>query len=160
MAQKVVAARDFDLYLTLDKIGVQMKIETGVDFGSDITGNTEDIGAFSTDDPIATDNGGNTYDLSFSLQQAEAQDILDALAAATSGEEDGPYTHIRQIVEGATITAVWNKRRNVPATATVETYVGCTGISENDAVSRRSSETLKTWRFRAKGKTRVTIPLA
>lgn len=159
MAQKVIAARDFDLYLNFDAIGVAFKIETGASFSATITGNTEDIGAFSTDEPIATDNGGNTYDLTFSLQQAEAQTIKDALAAATVGSPDGSIAHIRQIVEGATITAVWHKKRDVPATSTTETYTKCTGVEESDSVERRSTETQKTWRWRAKGLMRATAPL-
>lgn len=159
MAQKVIAARDFDLYLNFDAIGVAFKIETGANFSATITGNTEDIGAFSTDEPIATDNGGNTYDLTFSLQQAEAQTIKDALATATAGNPDGSVAHIRQIVEAATITAVWHKKRDVPAVSTTETYTNCTGIEESDNVERRSTETLKTWRFRARGMMRATVPL-
>lgn len=155
MAQKVIAARDFDLYINFDAIGVALKIETGSNFSADITGQTDDIGAFSTDEPIATDNGGTSYELSFSLQQAEAQQIKDALAAKTSGT--GAIAHIRQIVEGATITAVWHKRRDVPATSTIETYTACTGVSEADSVERRSTETLKTWTFRARGMSRVTV---
>ncbi len=159
MNQKVIAARDFDLYLNFDAIGVAFKVETGANFSANITGDTEDIGAFSTDEPIGTDNGGNTYDINFSLQQAEAQVILDALAAATQANADGPVTHIRQIVDAATITAVWHRRRDIPAVSSVETYVGCTGVEEGDAVERRGTETLKSWRFRAKGKTRKTVPL-
>lgn len=157
--QKVIAARDFDLYLNFDAIGVAFKVETGANFSANITGNTEDIGAFSTDEPIATDNGGNTYDITFSLQQAEAQTIKDALAAATASNADGSIAHIRQIVEAATITAVWHKKRDVPATSTVETYTNCTGIEETDNVERRSTETLKTMRFRARGMIRTTVPL-
>lgn len=156
MAQKVIAARDFDLYLNFDAIGVAFKIETGASFSASITGNTEDIGAFSTDEPIATDNGGNTYDITFSLQQAEALAIKDALAARTEGSPDGSIAHIRQIVEGATITAVWHKKRDVPATSTTETYTRCTGVEESDSVERRATETQKTWRFRAKGLMRAT----
>lgn len=159
MSQKVIAARDFDLYLNFDAIGVAFKVETGANFQSNITGNTEDIGAFSTDEPIGTDNGGNTYDLSFQLQQAEAQTILDALAVATASSPDGSVVHIRQIIEGATITAVWKKKRDVPPTSTVETYTACTGVSEGDSVERRASETLKAWTFRARGKKRTTVPL-
>ena len=75
MAQNVIPARDFYLYLNFDAIGVAFQVETGANFNSNISGQTDDIGAFSTDEPIATDNGGNTYDLSFSLQEAEAQRI-------------------------------------------------------------------------------------
>jgi len=155
MSQNVITARDFDLYINFDAIGVALKVETGSNFSADITGQTDDIGAFSTDEPIATDNGGTSYELSFSLQQAEAQRIKDALAAKTSGT--GAIVHIRQIVEGATITAVWHKRRDVPATSTIETYTACTGVSEADSVERRSTETLKTWTFRARGMSRVTV---
>lgn len=153
--QNVIAARDFDLYLNFEALGVSYKVETGSNFTSNITGTTEDIGAFSTDEPIATDNGGNTYDLNFSLQQAEAIRIKDALATASGGS----IVHIRQIVEAATISAVWHKRRDVPATSTIETYTKCTGVEENDNVERRSSETLKTWSFRARGMTRKTVPI-
>lgn len=152
MAQKVIAARDFDLYLNFDEIGVAYKVATGANFSANISGTTDDIGAFSTDEPIGTDNGGNTYDLSFSLQQAEALTILAALAAATQNRAGGPICHIRQIVESATITAVWHKRRDVPATSTTETYGRCTGVEESDGVERRGTETLKSWRFRARSK--------
>lgn len=159
MSQRVIAARDFDLYLNFDAIGVAFKVETGANFTSNITGNTEDIGAFSTDEPIGTDNGGNTYDISFQLQQAEAQTILDALAAATAGTVDGSIVHIRQIVEACTITVVWKKKRDVPPSSTVETYTHCTGASEGDNVERRASETLKSWSFRARGKKRTSVLL-
>lgn len=159
MPQNVIPARDFDLYLNFDAIGVAFKVETGANFSANISGQTDDIGAFSTDEPIATDNGGNTYDINFSLQEAEAQRIMDALAAATANSESGPIVHLRDIVETATITAVWKKLRDVPATSTIETYTRCTGVEESDAVERRSTETLKNWRFRARGKTRVTVPL-
>lgn len=158
MAQNVIGARDVDLYLNFDAIGVAFKLETASNFSSNITGNTEDIGAISTDEPIATDNGGNTYDISFSLQQAEANTIKDALAAATVNAADGSVAHIRQIVEAATITVIWHKKRDVPPTSTVETYIKCTGVEEGDNVERRSSETIKNWRFRSKGITRVSIP--
>jgi len=154
--QKVIAARDVDLYLTLPNM-VMLKVLTASDFSATISGNTEDIGAISTDEPIAVDNSGNTYDLSFSLQSAEALAIKDALAAATAAEASGSIAHIRQIVETATITVVWRKRRDVPATATTETYSNCTGVEESDGVQRRSPETIKTWRFRARGLTRVTV---
>lgn len=159
MSQNVIAARDFDLYLNFESIGVAYKVSTGANFSSNISGTTDDIGAFSTDEPIATDNGGNSYDIQFSLQQAEAQRIKDALAAATANSADGPVVHIRQIVESATLTAVWHKRRDVPPTSTIETYTRCTGVEESDSVERRSTETLKTWRFRARGMSRVTVPL-
>lgn len=158
MPQNVIAARDFDLYVNFDALGIALKIGTGSNFSASISGATDDIGAFSTDEPIATDNGGTTYDLQFSLQEAEAQRIKDALAAATSAT-GSPIVHIRQIVESATITAVWHKRRDVPATSTVETYTACTGVSESDAVERRATETLKTWQFRARGMSRVSVPL-
>ena len=159
MPQRVIAARDFDLYLNFDAIGVAFKVETGANFSASITGNTEDIGAFSTDEPIATDNGGNTYDITFSLQQAEAQTIKDALAAKTASLPDGAVAHIRQIVEAATITAGWHKKRDIPATSTIETYTNCTGVEESDSVERRSTETLKSWRFRSRGMMRTTVPL-
>lgn len=159
MSQKVIAARDFDLYVNFDAIGLALKIETGANFSASITGTTDDIGAFSTDEPIATDNGGNTYDITFALQQAEANRIKDALAAATASSAEGAVVHIRQIVEAATITAVWHKRRDVPPTSTHETYTRCTGVEESDNVERRSTETLKTWRFRARGMSRKTVVL-
>lgn len=159
MAQNVIPARDFYLYLNFDAIGVAFQVETGANFSANISGQTDDIGAFSTDEPIATDNGGNTYDVGFSLQEAEAQRILDALAAATVNNENGPIVHIRDIIESATIAAVWKKLRDVPATSTIETYTRCTGVEESDNVERRSTETLKNWRFRARGKSRVTVPL-
>lgn len=159
MAQKVIAARDFDLYINFDAIGIPIKIETGASFSANITGTTDDIGAFSTDEPIATDNGGNTYDITFSLQVAEANRIKDALAAATANSANGAVAHIRQIVEAATITAVWHKRRDVPPTSTHEQYIRCTGVEESDSAERRSTETLKTWRFRARGMTRKTVAL-
>ena len=150
MAQKVIAARDFDLYLNFDEIGVAYKVETGANFSANISGPPDAIGAFSPAEPIGKDNGGNTYYLS--LQQAEALTILAALAAATQNRAGGPICHIRQIVESATITAVWHKRRDVPATSTTETYGRCTGVEESDGVERRGTETLKSWRFRARSK--------
>lgn len=39
MAQKVIAARDFDLYLNFDEIGVVYKVETGANFSANISGN-------------------------------------------------------------------------------------------------------------------------
>lgn len=159
MAQQVIAAKDFDLYINFDAIGVALKIETGANFQSGITGTTEDIFAFSTDDPIATEAGNNTYDLTFSLQQAEATRIKDALAAASLNSPSGPIAHMRQVVEAASITAVWHKRRDVPATSTVETYLQCSGVEDSGAVERRSVETLATWHFRAKGMTRTTVLL-
>ncbi len=159
MPQQVISARDFDLYVNFDAIGVALKVSTGANFSANITGTTDDIGAFSTDEPIATDNGGTSYDVQFSLQQAEAQRLKDALATATAGSANGSVAHIRQIIESATITAVWHKRRDVPATSTIETYTRCTGVEEGDTVERRSTETLKTWRFRARGMSRVTVPL-
>lgn len=153
MPQNVISARDFDLFLTIDAIGVPLKIGTGSSFSANITGSTEDIGAFSTDEPIGVDNGGTSYDLQFSLQEAEAIRIKDAIAAQTNGA----IAHIRQIIEAATITAVWHKRRDVPATSTIETYTQCTGVEESDAVERRGTETLKSWSFRARGLSRKTI---
>ena len=110
MAQKVIAARDFELYLTFNAIGTPIKIGTGANFSSVISGQTDDIGAFSTDEPIGTDNGGNTYDISFSIQTAEWITIMDAVRAATAAT-DHPIVHIRDIVESLTITAVllWSK---------------------------------------------------
>lgn len=155
MAQRVIPAKDFELYITFKQLGVPLKIETGANFNANITGITEDIGALSTNEPIDTENGGNTYDVSFTLQEAEAQSIIDKLSAVTLGG----VVHIRQILGEASITAVWNKRRNVPAVSTIETYNGCTGVEESDNVERRSPESLKSWRFRAKSKARVTVPL-
>ena len=157
--QKVIASRDVEILLTFDAIQVPISVQTGSTLGINITGNTEDIGAIGTDEPIATDNGQTSYDLTLSLQEAEAQRIMDALAAATVGSATGSVAHIRQIVESLAISVVWHRRRDVPATSTIETYVKCTGQEESDSVERRSAETLKTWRFRAQGKSRVTTPL-
>lgn len=159
MAQNVVSAKDFELYIYFDAIGTPLKIGTGVNFNANISGVTEDIGAFSTNEPIGVDNGGTTYDVSFSLQEAEAQRIMAALAAATTASPNGPIVHLRQVVESATITAVWKKLRDVPATQTLETYTRCTGVEEGDNVERRSPETIKTWRFRARAKSLVSTPL-
>jgi len=158
MKQNVIAARDFDLYIYFDDVGAAYKIGTGANFQATITGTTDDIGAFSTDDPIGVDNGGTTYDITFSLQQAEAGRIKDALAMATMNRKDGPITHIRQIVERANISVHWHKKRDVPAVTHEETYENCTGVEESDSVERRSTETLKTWRFRSRGMIRVTTP--
>lgn len=159
MAQQVIAARDFALRLTFNDIGAPITLTTGANFSANISGSTDDIGAFSTDEPIATDNGGTTYDLQFSLQEAEAIRIKDALAAAQTAVGKEPVAQIRQIIEDATITAIWYKRRDVPATVTTETYTFCTGVEESDAVERRGTETLKTWHFRARGMVRTTEPL-
>ena len=99
--QQVIASRDVDVLLNFDAIGVPLKLQTGATVSVDISGTTDDIGAISTDEPIATDNGGNTYDIQLSLQTAEAQRIKDALAAATSALPDGAIAHIRQVVEAA-----------------------------------------------------------
>lgn len=155
--QQVIASRDVDLLLNFDAIGIPFKLQTGATLNVTISGNTEDIGAISTDEPIATENGGNTYDIELTLQNAEAQRIKDALATATVAT--GSIVHIRQVVEAASISVAWHKRRDVPATTTLETYGKCTGVEENDSVERRSTETLKTWRFRARVMTRQTIPL-
>lgn len=157
--QKVIAARDVDIYITFDVIGIAYKLATGASFSSNITGNTEDIGAISTDEPIATDNGGTTYDINLSLQAAEANTILNALATATSGTDNGSYTHIRQIIEGGSISIVWRKERDVPKTSDIETYTNITGVEESDTVERRGTETVKSWRFRARGKMRSSVPL-
>lgn len=159
MSQQVISAKDFELYIFFDVIGSPLKISTGVNFSANVSGVTEDIGAFSTNEPIGVDNGGTTYDISFALQEAEANKILDALAAATANSAEGSIVHIRQVIEGATITAVWKKLRDVPATQTVESYIRCTGVEEGDSVERRSPETLKTWRFRGQSKGRSTTPL-
>lgn len=159
MAQKVVAARDVDIYLTLDDIGLPVMIETGVNFNAKISGSTEDIGAIGTDEPIATDNGGTSYDITMSLQESEALTIKDALATATTLLPDGSKAHIRQIVEGGTISVHYHKRRDVPATTTIETYSNITGVEEDDTVERRGVEVLKTWTWKARGMTRRTIPL-
>lgn len=176
MAQQVIAARDFEVAIFVKGIPVPFKISTGATFSSNVTGQTDDIGAFSTDDPIATDNGGNTYDIQLSLQQAEAIRILDAIDVAykamsaedkaanfpnlghLTGDDVAP-AHIRDFVENVTIVAQWFKRRDVPATVTTETYERCTGVEGGDNVERRATETLKTWRFRALGMTRETAPL-
>lgn len=157
--QQVIASRDVDVLLNFDAIGVPLKLQTGATVSVDVSGTTDDIGAISTDEPIATDNGGNTYDIQLSLQTAEAQRIKDALAAATSALPDGAIAHIRQIVEAASISIVWHKRRDVPATSTIETYLKCTGVEEGTSVERRSTETLQSWRFRARAMARQSIPL-
>lgn len=158
MPQKVIAARDFDVYINFDAIGIAFKLETAVSFNANVTGTTDDIGALSTDEAIATDNGGNTYDISIVLQQAEALTIMDALAMATSGNPDGSIAHIRQIIEAATITEVWHKKRDVPATATVKTYTACTGVEESVNIERRATESQVTWQFRGRSIARVTAP--
>lgn len=156
--QKVIAARDVDIFLNFDAIGVSFKLETGSSFTANISGNTEDIGAIGTDEPIATDNGGNTYDITLALQAAEAHDIKDALAVATASSADGSITHIRQIIETANIQVAWHRKRDIPASTIIETYSNCTGVSEADNVDRRASETIKNWNFRARGMGRVKIP--
>lgn len=159
MAQKVISAKDVDLYINFTAIGIDIKLDTASSFTANTTGTTDDIGAISTNEPIATENGGTTYDINFSLQQAEAQTILDALAAATVDREGGSVANIRQLVEEVTITAIWKKLRDVPATANIVTFTNCTGMEENDNVERRSSETLKTWSWRARGMMRTTTPI-
>lgn len=158
--QKVIASRDVDIYINFDAIGVAFKLETGSSFTANISGNTEDIGAISTDEPIAIDNGGTTYDLTIALQASEANTIKDALAYATATSVDGPIAHMRQIIEAATLSVSWHKKRDVPATTTIETYSFLTGVSEADSVERRASETIKNWTFRSRGFSRVTVPLS
>lgn len=155
--QNVIAARDVDIYIDFGITGLpSMKIGTASSFSANITGTTDDIGAISTDEPIATDNGGTTYDVQFSLQQAEAQRLKDAAALQYEATYGTPFVHIRQLVECAQITAVWKRKRDVPATATTEIYYNCSGVEESDAVERRATETLKTWHFRARGMSRVS----
>jgi hypothetical protein len=159
MTQKVISARDVELWLKVDALAISYKLETASNFTANITGNTEDIGAIGTDEPIATDQGGTSYDLSFTLQNAEALLIKDAMAAATAASPDGSISHIRQIVEDATISVVWKRKRDVTPNSVMETYSFCTGVEENDSVERRASETLKVWRWRARGLKRQTVPL-
>lgn len=156
--QKVIASRDVDIYLNFDAIGIAFKLETGSSFNANISGNTEDIMAISSDEPIAVDNSSTSYDLTLALQEAEANTIKDALAAATVDNADGSIAHMRQIVEAATLTVSWHKKRDIPATSTVETYTNLTGVSEGDGVERGSSETIKNWNFRSRGFNRKTIP--
>ena len=155
--QKVIASRDVDIYITFDAIKVQHKLVTGSSFSANISGNTEDIMAISTDEPIAVDNSNTSYDINLTLQQAEAADLKDALAQATVGSENGAIAHIRQVIEGASISVHWHKKRDVPATTIVETYSNLTGVSERDDVERAGSETLKNWNFRARGFSRKKI---
>lgn len=157
--QQTISARDVDIDFTFTIGGVTniYRLTTASNFTANITGNTEDIGAISTDEPIATDNGGTTYDIAFSIQEAEAITIKDAMALASNGLEGGSYVHIRQLVEAAEISVTWHKRRSVPISETKETYLNCTGVEEGDSVERRSSETLKNWRFRARGLERVSV---
>jgi len=156
--QKVIASRDVDLYLNFDAIGVAFKLETGSSFTANISGNTEDIMAISSDEPIAVDNSNTSYDLNLSLQVAEANAIKDALAVATIGDAGGSIAHMRQIIEAATLTVIWHKKRDVPPTSTVETYSNLTGVSEGDGVERGSAETIKNWNFRSRGFSRKSIP--
>lgn len=156
--QKVIASRDVDLYLNFDAIGVAFKLETGSSFSANISGNTEDIMAISSDEPIAVDNSNTSYDINLSLQVAEANSIKDALAVATADFPDGSVAHIRQIIEGASLSVHWHKKRDVPATTTVEMYSNMTGVAEGDGVERGSTETLKNWNFRSRGFSRRTIP--
>jgi len=158
MGNQVIAARDVDIWITFPNYTppIIYKLVTSSDFSINISGNTEDIGAISTDEPIATDNGGTTYDISFSLQQGEAIDIKDALAVATKDNEGGSISHIRQVIEEAAITVVWHKKRGTSPLSSFETYNKCTGVSEDDAVARRSTETLKSWKWRSLGMTRTT----
>lgn len=154
--QKVIAARDFDVYVNFDVIGIAFKLETAVSFSANVTGTTDDIGALSSDEAIATDNGGNTYDITIVLQQAEALTIMDAVAAASASLPDGSISHIRQIIEAATITEVWHKKRDVPVTSTVKTYTNCTGVEESVNIERRATESQVTWQWRGRSIARVT----
>ena len=166
--QQVIAARDFEVNLNIQGIPLPFKITTGATFSANITGQTDDIGAFSTDDPIATDNGGNTYDIQLSLQQAEYLRLMDSIIVAYDALSDaekmqifpnGKPTHIRDFVENLSISAIWYRRRDVPAKMTIETYSRCSGSEESDNVERRSTETLKTLRFRALSKSYSTSDL-
>lgn len=166
--QQVIAARDFEVHISITGIPLPFKVTTGATFSANITGQTDDIGAFSTDEPIATDNGGNTYDLTLSLQQAEYIRLMDSIIVAydamsvaeqATAFPNGKPTHIRDFVENLTISAIWYRRRDVPAKMTIETYSRCSGMEESDSVERRSTETLKTLRFRALGKSYATSDL-
>lgn len=148
--QKVIASRDVKIFFEVD--GVQFapggyQIQTGSSLNISITGNTEDIGAISTDEPIATDNGGTTYDISLNLQEAEAQDLKDTIATATSPNS---IAHIRQLIEAVTITVEWHYKRSNPKKVVRESYQLCTGVEETDSVERRGTETMKSWRFRSR----------
>lgn len=155
--QKVIPSRDVDLYLNFTAIGIAYRLLTGASASISITGNTEDIGAISTDEPIGIDNGGTTYDITLTLQASEANTLKDALAAATASSPNGAITHIRQLIEAGTFQIAYKKVRDVPPTTTVETYTQITGVEESDSVERRGTETLKTWRFRARGMMRSTV---
>lgn len=166
--QQVIAARDFEVKIGITGIPLPFSIATGATFSASITGQTDDIGAFSTDEPIATDNGGNTYDITLSMQQAEYIRLMDAIIVAYDAMDivtraaafpNGKPTHIRDFVENLTISAIWYRRRDVPAKMTIETYSRCSGVEESDSVERRSTETLKTLRFRALGKSYATSDL-
>lgn len=159
--QRVIASRDVKIFFEVDGVifapgGYQ--IQTGSSLNVSITGNTEDIGAISTDEPIATDNGGTTYDLSLSLQEAEAQDLKDTIATATAANAGGSIAHIRQLIEAVTITVEWSFKRSNPKKVVRESYQLCTGVEETDSVERRGTETTKTWRFRSRQLERKTLP--
>lgn len=166
--QQVIAARDFEVYLNIVGIPLPFKISTGATFSANVTGQTDDIGAFSTDEPIATDNGGNTYDIQLTMQQAEYIRLMDSIIVAydalsildkDSNFPNGKPSHIRDFVENIEIQAIWYRRRDVPAKMTIERYLRCSGSEESDNVERRSTETLKTLRFRALGKEYQTSDL-
>lgn len=159
MAQQVIASRDVDIYLTFDAIGVAYKLKTGTTATINISGTTDDIHAISSAEAIATDNGENTYDISLGLQIAEAEDILSAIGTATANDEGGSKLHIRQIVEGASISTVFKKLRNTPQTAITKTYTNCTGVSADETVERSGTETITTWQFRARGMQRAETPI-
>ena len=157
--QKVIASKDVKIALTFEALTVPIVLATGSSVTVNVSGDTTSIGAIGTPDPISTDNGMTEYTLSVALQQAEAQAIKNALATATASSPDGSIAHMRQVVEGLSISIAWQKKRDVPATSDIETYLRCTGVSESDTVERGSAETIKTWEFRSLGMSRRSVPL-
>ncbi len=158
--QKVIASADVDIILTFEQVGTPFKLETGSSVTANITGSTDAIHAISHIDPIVIENGSTLYDISIQLQQAEAITIKDAIAAATTGTPDGSLVHMRQIQETLSVTIVYKKKKDVPATMTLESYKRCTGVEEGDTIERRSAETMKNWKFQGRGMERRTVPYA
>lgn len=157
--QNVISSADVDIMLDFYDIGKPIKIGTGASLQIGVDGNTERIPAIGTRGSIGVDNGQDDLNLTLSLQTAEANRIMDALANATTNSSTGAVAHIRQIIERCDITVVWHHRRDVPATSTMKTFIRCTGSADDSGAERGSSETQTTWRFVAQSMSRKTYPM-
>ncbi len=157
--QKVISSADVEISINFYAIGKPIKIGTGASLQIGVDGNTERIMALGTRTAIGVDNGQDDLNLTLSLQTAEAERIMDAIANATAQLPGGAVAHIRQIIEGCDISVQWHYRRDVPPTTTMRTYLRCTGSADDSGAERGASETQTTWRFVAQDMSRRTFPM-